>query len=570
MRKFMVLILVFLLLAVGGYYGVRFYLDKYGYSEEKADLKSYFSMQGGGDAALCLGEELLADRGTMREGEVYIGLDTVHRYFEPRFFYDRGEGRLLYTTDDHTDWVMPGEKAVHTKEGAAALEVMPVYAEGEQVLISLSFLQRYVRMEYHIYKEPYRVQLYTEWPERDTARVMHPTMLRLRGGVKGPVLRALEEGEELEIQESLENWSRVKTEDCFTGYVENKELGEYKRTARSAPEDPSPEYVSFTRAEKICVAWHQVMSAAGREVLTEGLSRVEDKGSITAVSPTWFSVSSNEGEITSLANEDYVKAAHEQGLQVWALADNNINYLYDMDTSVFLSSETARQRACAELVELSARFGIDGINIDFEQIPQEMGECYLQFIRELHVATRAAGLVLSVDIPQAREYSAHYGWRELGVMCDYVIMMGYDEHYAGSPEAGSVASIGYVQEGLQALLDAGVPPEKLVNGVPFYTRIWKHAGGELTSEALGMQGAADFVERNGLTSVWNEETCQNYAEGEVDGTVCQVWLEDADSLGAKLSVMNAMGANGVACWKLGLEDKSAWEVIGRYMRGEIG
>ena len=178
--------------------------------------------------------------------------------------------------------------------------------------------------------------------------------------------------------------------------------------------------------------------------------------------------------------------------------------------------------------------------------------------------------MLSVDIPQAREYSEHYGWKELGVMCDYVIMMGYDEHYAGSQEAGSVASIGFVQEGLKLLLDKGVPAGKLVNGVPFYTRVWKHSGGELTSEALSMQEALDFTERNTLTTVWDDTTCQNYAEGEAGGSLCQVWLEDADSLSAKLSVMNALGIGGVACWKLGLENKSAWDVIGRYMRGEMG
>ena len=237
MRNFFIVILVFLLLAAGGYYAVRFYLDKYGYSEEQADLKEYFSMQGGGDAALCLDGELLPERGTMRGGEVYIGLDTVHRYLEPRFFYDQGEGKLLYTTDDHTDWAIPGETVVHTKQGEVALEQVPVSEQEGQVLLALSFLQRYVRLEYHIYKEPYRVSLYREWPERDVAQVAHSTMLRLRGGVKSPVLRALKEGEELEILESLENWSKVRTEDCFTGYEENKELGAYKKAAKSAPFD---------------------------------------------------------------------------------------------------------------------------------------------------------------------------------------------------------------------------------------------------------------------------------------------------------------------------------------------
>lgn len=180
---------------------------------------------------------------------------------------------------------------------------------------------------------------------------------------------------------------------------------------------------------------------------------------------------------------------------------------------------------------------------------------------------RKNGIVLSVDNYVPRGFNDHYERGEQGVFADYVIIMGYDEHYNGSPEAGSVASIGFVEEGIQKTVNE-VPPEKVINAVPFYTRIWKSEGANLTSEAVGMELAEEFVDNHNIEVRWDEVTCQNYGEIQEGGTFYQVWLEDEQSIEAKLNIMKKYNIAGVAAWKLGFEKASIWGVIGDYLNVE--
>jgi len=209
------------------------------------------------------------------------------------------------------------------------------------------------------------------------------------------------------------------------------------------------------------------------------------------------------------------------------------------------------------------RCGFDGINVDFEKVTEDGSQDYIQFIRELSVACRQKGLVLSVDNYVPHNYNAHYKWAEQGVMADYVIIMGYDEHWGGSEVAGSVASLGYVTEGIERMTQE-VPSEKVINAVPLYTRIWTTAeDGAVTSRAVGIQTAYDYMNKNQAAVTWDNSVGQNYVEFETsDGTV-QIWLEDEQSLEAKINVMKEHNLGGIAAWKLGFDDgrKNIWGVI---------
>jgi spore germination protein YaaH len=283
---------------------------------------------------------------------------------------------------------------------------------------------------------------------------------------------------------------------------------------------------------------------------------------VNVISPTWFSISSNDGDISSLASEEYVKTAHDQGLEVWALVDN---FNESVDTTQVLSSTSSRGKLVNQLIAAALQYGLDGINIDFESLEEEAGDGYIQFIREISVKCRLNGIVLSVDDPVPMSYTAFYDREEQGIVADYVIIMGYDEHYAGSEEAGSVASLTFEKEGIENTLKE-VPAEKIISGVPFYTRIWQtDASGAVTSEAVGMSTAEQWVTDNGLTTNWSQETSQDYAEVETaDGSKYQVWLENERSLEEKAKLVKEYDLGGIAAWKLGLEKASVWDVISSY------
>ena len=321
-----------------------------------------------------------------------------------------------------------------------------------------------------------------------------------------------------------------------------------------------PEYTSVTRDYKINLGWHVVASVAGNDTLDEVTAQA--KG-LNVISPTWFMLSDNEGNFTSFASKDYVDRAHNKGLEVWGLVEN-IAYKDSIDMYEILSSTTKRAKLIDGLMDMVFTYGLDGINVDFEQISTDCGEHYIQFIRELSIPCRANGIVLSVDNYVPRGYNDHYDRQEQGVVADYVIIMGYDEHYAGSPEAGSVASIDFVEEGIARTVEQ-VPSNKVINAVPFYTRIWETKDGTLSSQAVGMDMAEEYVRAHSIQTEWSEETCQNYGEYTDGGSLYQVWLEDERSIEVKLNIMDKYAIGGVASWRLGYEKAEIWDVIGAYL-----
>ena len=314
---------------------------------------------------------------------------------------------------------------------------------------------------------------------------------------------------------------------------------------------------------------------------------IADTKGLTTISPTWFSVKDTSGNLTSIASSEYVNYAHQSNLEVWGLIRNfdplgGQGITTSAETHELLSRTSSRENLTNQLISEALQAGLDGINVDFETIAEETGEHYIQFIRELSVKCRKNGIVLSVDNYVPKGYNAHYHRKEQGIVADYVIIMGYDEHYGGSYESGSVASIGYVRDGIEETLKE-VPAEKVINAMPLYTRLWKEVPkteGELaeqegteaanysvkvTSEAYAMKKARKAAEDAGAEFTWDEETAQNYAQWESDGATYKMWLEDLQSLEEKLKVMKENNLAGTAVWKLGFESQDLWELILKYV-----
>lgn len=307
------------------------------------------------------------------------------------------------------------------------------------------------------------------------------------------------------------------------------------------------------------MVWHQVTTMEANAYLEEATAAMTG---VNVISPTWFSIADNSGNITSIASSDYVAQAHAKGLKVWGLVDN---FSADISTTETLSSTAARQNLISQLVNQAVSVGMDGINVDFEYLSEEVGIHFLQFLRELSIECHKNNLVVSVDNPVPEDFTSHYDRAEQGRVVDYVIIMGYDEHYVGSEEAGSVASLPWVEKGIQDTL-AEVPPERVINAVPFYTRIWKVSGGALTSEAVGMDTARESVSKYNGETYWDKTTGQNFASYENEGADYKVWLEDGESIAAKVKLVPQYGLAGVAAWKLGFENSGIWQVISENLK----
>ncbi len=563
MKKLMpVLIAIVLIIVVAGIgFGAKI-AEKYSYSKERADLTEYFGITGSDDVPIIMQNEQIEEHAKLWDGVCYFDFATVHKYFNDRFYEDKKEGLLIYTLPNAIVSVPIGTTTVKvsTESAEGSRDYVIAKYEGDTLYVAADFVKEYANFSYALYTEPNHMQVYTQWGERQLATITKDTQLRYQGGIKSDILTDVSEGDKVIILEQMETWTKVKTGDAFIGYVENKKLSEpFADTPAPVTDYVEPVYESNTRDHKINLAWHAVAGVAGNDTLSEVMAQTK---SINVISPTWFALSDNAGNFTSYATAEYVTQAHNMGLEVWGLVDNFTNE--GIDTYEVLAGTTTRTYLINGLIDTALAYDLDGINIDFENISLDAGEPFIEFIRELSIPCRQHGLVLSVDNYVPMGYTSHYNRKEQGVVADYVIIMGYDEHYNGSETAGSVASINFVEKGIADTV-AEVPANKVINAIPFYTRIWETNGTTVSSQAVGMELAQQYISDHGIDISWDEVTCQNYGEYQSGSSYYQLWLEDADSIRVKLNIMSKYGIAGVAEWKLGFETASIWDVIEEYM-----
>ena len=556
-----VLIAIILIVVIGvvGFGGKIMY--KYSYSKELADMDEYYGVSGN-RLAIILQDAKVEQQAILENDTVYFDIDTVHQYFNEGFYVDEGEQKLLYTTAVDTVTALFGNAGYSDKTGEHALDYVPCMQSEGTLYVAADYVKLFTNYSYEVFDR--HLQVYTEWGTRQTYKIAKKTQVRLKGGIKSPILREMEEGEQVELLEQMETWSKVKTSDSIIGYVENKRLTDVDTEVETPVTDYVPEeYTSIALDGKVCLGFHSIGGPGGNDTLDSMVA--EGKG-MNVIAPTWFSFTDNAGTFRSFASGQYVEKAHSYGLKVWGVWDN-FNYKNetgsDIDTVQILSSTANRQNIVEQMTATALELGLDGINIDFEGLTSDCGTHYVQFIRELSVACRENQLALSIDNYVPFHFNDFYRLDIQGEVADYIVVMGYDEHWHGSKDPGSVASIDYVSNGLQKTLEMA-PAEKVVNALPFYTILWKTEGSDVTDEYITLKNEADFLKRVNITPEWDEETCQNYAQWQSGNITYQIWLEDIDSIKVKLNVMSAQSIGGVAVWRLGYGTSEVWELIKAY------
>ena len=514
---------------------------KYIPSSEKMDLNEYYGEMADGEIALVIGTEKLEERGLVDGDRVYLPLDVVNTYLNQRYYWDSANQQILYAT--------PSEL---TSVSASSEAGDKVWVKDDKVYLNLTYVQEFTDLDAYITKDPYRIAIQYKFKNVKTVTVKKNTSIRYRGGIKSAILTSAKKGTKLRLIEEMENWDQVATDDGYIGYIDKKKVGEAEKIKfeRSFKKE---QYSYLTMDSKINMVWHQVTSTDANAYFADATANMTG---VNVISPTWFYLTDTSGNIASIASADYVSQAHEKGLQVWGLIDN---FTQEVSTTETLSSTAARQNIISQLIQAAKDVGMDGINVDFESLSEDVGIHFLEFLRELSIECHKNNLVLSVDNPVPEDFTSHYDRAEQGRVVDYVIIMGYDEHYVGS-EAGSVASLPWVEQGIQDTLDE-VPAERVINAIPFYTRLWRTTGGNVTSEAIGMDQAQQTIADNNVETYWDKTTSQNYGKYDIDNSTYQIWLEDAQSVAEKVKLVSKYDLAGVSAWKLGFENNGIWQVI---------
>lgn len=562
-----VLVIVVILLVICASCGVYLYVKMRG-STEQMDLNEYYVLKEYKENSipLILNNEIMNNIAYEIDGEVYIEQAVTSTMIDSILYWDAIEKLLIVAGP--TDTVKVGVNTTNmtindSKSETATKDVVKEMADGT-VVISLSFMEKYTNIEYKLYDKPRRVVMTTNWGEEVTKiKVTKDDVVRFKGDKDSDILTYTKVGDVLHVlQDGVHSFQRyiyVMTKDGLAGYILNKNIGKaYKEVVKN--EYQPVEYPVNHMEGKVSLGWMSVSNKAANNGLASLLNKTSG---LNVVSPTWFTVSSATGEITSLASNDFVNYAHSKGVKVWALVDDFSKTVKLMDV---MSKTTTRTNLINNLISSTLACGADGINVDFEYITEESSPHYIQFLRELSIKCRANKLVLSVDSYVPLSYNKFYYIDQQGQFVDYVVIMAYDEHHKNSEKSGSVASLSYTQTAIDKAM-AKVPKEKLIIGVPFYSRLWGEkldpTGAVVIDsvESLSMIDGKDRVVKDGGTFAWNEETMQNYAEYVKDGKTYKIWYEDSKSIAEKLKVIKAAEVAGVGYWRIGQETQDVWPVV---------
>ncbi len=555
--------LMVIILSTGGYMAY----DKYSPGKDRMELEDYFTITSDNQVLLILDGAYIEEDGTdnpyiiLKNDQLYFELDFLKDTFDDGYVYDTKENTLRYATADEviTAYLNSTSYYVDKQLYTDSCDVV-IYQTGSYY-VSLSLIGQYTDFGCTFYEDPNRVVIETVGYTADIVTVKKDTPLRRLAGIKSLIVTDAEKDQEVTLIEDYGKWSKVMTVDGIIGCIQNSRLDrtldtEYTREATMAER----EYNHILMDETIILGWHQVTSQEANSNITSLLS---SNDTINVISPTWFYLNDNYGGIADLGSIDYVNECHAQGVQVWALVSN----LEDstVETTSVLNTTSSRDALVNNLISAAITYNLDGINIDMEALSSEAADGYIQFIRELSIKCEKNDIVLSIDNYVPTDYTAFYNRSVQADYADYIIIMGYDEHTSLSEEAGSVASISFVSEGVaNTLLE--VPAEQIILGIPFYTRIWTIDSEGLSCVAKGMSETYSFYSGYNAEPVWSEEDGQYYVQIDLEECTYKIWLEEETSIARKLEVMQTNGLAGAAFWKLGQERSSVWETIKLYSK----
>ncbi|HHW00148.1 MAG TPA: glycoside hydrolase [Clostridiaceae bacterium] len=490
------------------------------------------------------------------EEEILLAFETIKEYIDPYIHWDEKLGKVTVTTKDRVIRMKTESLDAMVNNEPMTLDI-PVEEENGTVYVPIEFLSDFYNIEIQRPENNNVVIIDFKHSIKQLAEPIDENAVVRNGrSIRNPIIKRIdinsEEDNTMRVFEEYEKWYKVRLSDGVIGYIEKKFVVVKHMTVGQLPERDSDSPTWTPIKGKINLVWDQIWTKTD-------MSKVEAIDGLDVISPTWFQLSNKEGDLINRADIRYVEWAHNNGYKVWALLSNSFN---DMEaTREFLNNTDSRDNLIRKILAYSALYKLDGINIDIENLTAQDKDALTQFVREITPLLREQGLTVSIDINS----SACYDREELAKVVDYVIVMTYDQHWKGSPKAGSVAQVSWVEKMVQKYLET-IPNEKMVLGMPLYTRLWKEETGEdggisLSSEALSMEQAKDFIEKNVANVQWDEESGQFYVEAMDENVVYKMWLEDKNSINLRLGLVHKYKLAGAASWSKNFGIQEVWEVI---------
>lgn len=496
----------------------------------------------------------------IEDGIIYISMEDISNFFDPYVYYDEKYNQIITTSDNQITSMVVGENTMVNNGSTVATSGTILQRDGTYYIPFSSFKDTY-NVEIAYIEATNTITVDSKDRKYVVADSKKENSVKAYPTIFSRTVDKIEEQETVTVVQNDENqnnvvdgWVEIRTDTGKLGYVKADTLINELETRKAIEEKKQVQ-------GKISMAWDYYYE----------LSTVPDRTGTTiqgvnVMSPTFFTlVDEGKGEVSDNAGEDgkaYVEWAHSNGYMVWPSISNNS---YIETTSEIMRDYNLRHRLIENIVSLIMEYDLDGINIDFEYMHDEDKDLFSRFIIELEPRLREIGKVLSVDVTApdgSEEWSLCFDRNVIGDVADYIVFMAYDQNGDSSSEPGTNAGYDWVKVNLDKFLgQEGVEPEKIILGIPFYTRVWEEQNGEIVEIWRVDMKSLDEIIPESAERVWDDDLKQYYVEFVEDGITNKIWIEDAESIKAKLSLVNEYNLAGAAYWEKDREPDSIWQVV---------
>ena len=487
---------------------------------------------------------------------IYMSKPDLENFFDPDIYYEENYNQIITTYETNIANIYIGENKMKLNDQEVEING-EVTLKDEIYYIPISDLTSVYNIDISYIKESDTVVIESIDREKITAKATKNTNVKSMKKVLCRTVDKIKENDEFVIIEKNDGWVEVRTTNGKIGYIKENIIKEETKV-REAVEQK-------TNTQKISLVWDyysEYVNAPDRSG--------ETFNGVNVVSPSFFVLERlGKGEIidnVGTAGIEYINWAKEKGYKIWAMFSNNSMI---ETTSQIMRDYELREKTINNIVELAEKYELDGINLDFENMYKEDKNLYTRFVIELYPRLKARGMTLSVDVtaPDGGDtWSLCFDRHNIARNSDYIVFMAYDQHGQSSTTAGSVAAYNWVEVNLNKFLGTQeeIEKEKVILGIPFYTRLWRETGEDVTSSIVDMKDVNNVLPGD-IQREWLDDVKQNYIEYERNGSIYKMWIEDIDSIRAKINLAREKEIAGVAFWAKGREDESVWDVVEEYI-----
>ena len=490
------------------------------------------------------------------DGVIYLSEDDIANFFDKHIYLEEENNKVITTYNKKIAEVSLEENVININGADKEVSACAIERDGV-IYLPISEMAEVYDIEIGNVEETKVITLDSLDREQKKAIVTSNLAVKSSTNFIAKTVDRIEKGDSVVVISSDGKYSRIRTENGKIGYIKTNKLANEYLVREDMPEEKQIE-------GKVNMTWDyysEVGSAPDRTGTTiEG---------VNVVSPSFFYIDENGifRENIGESGEAYIEWAHGNGYKVWPMVSNAPAANESLEiTSEIMNSYENRKQLIEQIVDACVAYDLDGINIDFENMKQEDKDVYSRFIIELTPRLNEIGMVVSVDVtaPDGGEtWSLCFDRNVIGDVADYIIFMGYDQNGVSSQTAGTTAGYNWIELNLVKFLQTEeIDSDKLILGIPFYTRIWtEDANGEVVRTSTVNMEDIEEILPDDVERTWDDELKQYYVEYQDGSNIRKMWIEDVESLKAKVSLVNEKNLAGVASWQYGMETEDVWPML---------